>query len=138
MQTCVGWVLANPSGCNPPALQALAVQLRPDALANNTLEGNKMKDLNPAITCADGFTISVQARDSAYCTPREDYPGKPYTHVECGFPSSKPLTQALLDYAERTVDYTETVYAYVPIAVVQAEIDAHGGVSVGCLLRTKP
>ena len=30
--TCVGWALACPSGCNPPALGALQVQLLPGAL----------------------------------------------------------------------------------------------------------
>lgn len=97
-----------------------------------------MKAHNPRIVCTDGFSISVQARDSSYCTPRCDYPDQPYTEVECGFPSSKPLTKALLNYAERNDDYTDTVYAYVPIAVVQAEIDAHGGVAISCLLPTEP
>ena len=29
---CVGWALASLSGCNPPALVAVQVQLLPDAL----------------------------------------------------------------------------------------------------------
>lgn len=39
----------------------------------------------PAIECADGFTMSVQASRSHYCTPRNDV--GPYTAVEVGFPS---------------------------------------------------
>jgi len=94
------------------------------------------KPYNPAIECKDGFTMSVQARDSAYCLPREDYPDTPYTHVECGFPSSTPITEALREYAECVIsdmNYTDTVYGYVPIEVVQAELDAHGGISNGCM-----
>jgi hypothetical protein len=96
---------------------------------------NVMKDSNPIIKCADGFAISVQADHSRYCTPREDYPNVPYTHVECGYPSSKPVTEALLDYAEMcgTDDYRETVYGYVPVEVVEAELDNHGGITEGCL-----
>jgi hypothetical protein len=32
LRTCVGWALASLSGCNPPALGALQVQLLPGAL----------------------------------------------------------------------------------------------------------
>ena len=94
-----------------------------------------MKSHNPRITCNDGFSISVQGSSFSYATPREDNPPNGYTHVECGFPSSKPTTKALLDYAEcfGDSDYTDTVYAYVPVEVVQAELDAHGGIATGCL-----
>ena len=90
-----------------------------------------MKERNPLIKCKDGFTMSVQAAEYAYCLPREDNPKTPYTHVECGYPSSDPLTKELLEFAERCSDYTHTVYPYTPIEVVQAELDAHGGVVEG-------
>ena len=98
------------------------------------------KPKNPVIKCKDGFTMSVQANDSAYCTPREDYPSIPYTHVECGYPSSTPTTKALLEYAEcyGDHDYADTVYGYVPIEVVQAELDAHGGIVDGCMPSNEP
>ena len=94
-----------------------------------------MKDHNPRITCKDGFNISVQGSSFSYATPRVDNPPNGYTHVECGYPSSKPTTQALLDYAECFGDhgYTETVYGYVPVEVVEAELDAHGGVVEGVM-----
>jgi len=84
--------------------------------------------------------MSVQARDSAYCTPREDYPDTPYTKVECGYPSSTPKTDGLRAYAELfgTQDYTETVYGYVPVEIVQAELDAHGGIVEGCMPSNEP
>ena len=91
------------------------------------------KPKNPVIKCKDGFAMSVQASDGAYCTPREDYPNEAYTHVECGFPSADPETVAFREYAEMcgTEDYCETVYPYVPIGIVQAELDAHGGIVEG-------
>jgi len=98
-------------------------------------EREKMKDHNPRITCKDGFNISVQGSSYNYATPREDNPPNGYTHVECGYPSSKPVTSALLKFAElfSTNDYTETVYGYVPVEVVEAELDAHGGVVEGVM-----
>ena len=82
---------------------------------------------NPRITCNDGFTISVQAHSGSYC--RRDDNGTPIK-VECGFPSTRPKTDGLRAYAELcgTDDYTETVYGYVPVEIVQAELDAHGGI----------
>ena len=79
--------------------------------------------------------MSVQADEGAYCIPRENYNFTPHTHVECGFPSSKPTTDKLLDFAELcgTEDYTKTVYGFVPIEIVQAEFDAHGGIVEGKL-----
>ena len=91
-----------------------------------------MKSHNPRITCKDGFTISVQGSSFSYATPREDNPPNGYTHVECGFPSTTPKTAELLRYAE-DIDFTETVYGWVPVDVVQAELDAHGGILDGRL-----
>jgi hypothetical protein len=75
--------------------------------------------------------MSVQANDGAYCTPREDFPDTPYTHVECGYPNQDPVTKELLECAEDSSRYTDTVYGWVPIEVVQSEIDAHGGIYKG-------
>ena len=96
-----------------------------------------MKEHNERIVCQDGFTMSVQGSEYNYSTPREDNPADGYTHVECGYPSSKPNTAALLKYAEQLLTdnpvYTESVYSYVPVEVVQAELDAHGGIVKGHL-----
>ena len=100
---------------------------------------NAMKAHNPRIVCEDGFSISVQAREGSYCTPRMDYPAFPHTHVECGFPSSTPLTDDLKAYAEAfygcsdesECDFTETVYGYVPVEIVKAELQQHGGIVQG-------
>jgi hypothetical protein len=100
-----------------------------------------MKAHNPRIVCLDGFSMSVQARSSSYCTPRHDNPGTPYTHVECGYPSSTPLTAELRRFAEslygceqeNDCDFTETVYGYVPVEIVTAELLEHGGVVEGMM-----
>lgn len=92
-----------------------------------------MKAHNPRIVCRDGFSISVQARESAYCSPRSD--NGPYMMVECGYPSSEPKSWKLKEFAELlgTDDYTDTVYAYVPVDIVQEELDLHGGIKEGKL-----
>ena len=87
---------------------------------------------NPRITCTDGFNISVQAHSGSYC--QRNTTGDLLT-VECGFPTTTPKTAELRSYAELcgTSDYTETVYGFVPVEVVRAELDAHGGILDGCL-----
>ncbi|MYR30528.1 MULTISPECIES: hypothetical protein [unclassified Streptomyces] len=95
------------------------------------------------IRCADGFSLSVIAGAGYYCQPRPallpglpsglahgapaDYPG-PYTQVEVGFPSERP--EPWSDWAEHVEDPdepTRTVYSYVPVEIVRALIDSHGG-----------
>ena len=38
------------------------------------------------VVCADGFSMSVQASETHYCSPREDGAEK-YTAVEVGYPN---------------------------------------------------
>ena len=76
------------------------------------------------ITCHDGFTMSVQASSFHYSIPRQDNLTE-YSCVEVGFPSEEE--ELLLPYAEDAENPTETVYAYVPAAVVKAVVDKHGG-----------
>lgn len=75
------------------------------------------------ITCADGFSLSVQATHGAYCQPRQNI--GPWYEVEVGFPSDVP--HEIMEYAEQPEIPTGTVYAYVPIEHVAALIEAHGG-----------
>ena len=88
-------------------------------------------NINPKIVCADGFCMSVQAHEFSYCIPRQDE--GPHTHMEGGFPSSKPLNPELLKYAELcgTNEYTETVYPYVAREVFEREFALHGGIVEG-------
>ena len=77
------------------------------------------------IECNDGFSISVQANDFAYCEPRENK-AWPYSKVELGYPII--IDPLIADYAEEP-DTTETVYPYVPIDVVNKLIEIHGGIA---------
>ena len=88
-----------------------------------------MRDQNKRIICADGFTMSVQADDGKYCEPKCD--SGPYISAEVGFPSHYDLH--LQPYAEDPGSPTETVYGWVPAAVVRMVIDAHGGIIDGTL-----
>ena len=73
--------------------------------------------------CADGFTISVQACDWKYCSPRNNI--GPYYEVELGYPNRPEAV--LLPYAENPAKPTETVYAYVPSTTVLEVLVSHGG-----------
>ena len=64
-------------------------------------------DRNRQVVCADGFTMSVQAHDGAYCSPRMSGAPK-YTHVEVGFPSARE--ELLMEFAEEPRSPTPTVY----------------------------
>lgn len=78
--------------------------------------------------CKDGFSMSVQASQFAYCEPREDGVDS-YTHVEVGFPSeAEPLLMGWVEDPERP---TDTVYGWVPVEVVREVIEKHGGLVSG-------
>lgn len=86
-----------------------------------------MKKMNKAIKCADGFTMSVQASETNYSSPRDNT--GPYTEAEVGFPS-KPES-LLARYAEDREQPTDTVYGYVPRQVIINVIAKHGGMISG-------
>lgn len=88
----------------------------------------KIPQNRPQMVCADGFTMSVQASEMHYCTPRETLLDGQYDDVEIGFPSAKE--ELLMKYAEDIFEPTETVYAYVPVDVLEKVIEKHGGISV--------
>jgi hypothetical protein len=89
--------------------------------------GYGIMPIRPRIVCPDGFSISSQANEYAYCEPRESgLDEETYTHVECGFPSTSDISEDLKKYAEDNSDYTSTVYAYVPVEIVKAELERHG------------
>ena len=79
--------------------------------------------------CNDGFSMSVQAHDGAYCSPRTDPADTDYYfEVEVGFPSDRE--ELLMEYVEDYDNPTKTVYGYVPVEVVQEVIEKHGGIKV--------
>ena len=86
----------------------------------------------PHIVCTDGFTMSVQVGYSLYSEPKKV--AKRYSKVEIGYPSERePLLE---EYAELSlfdkifIDYTDTVYPYVPVKVVNKVLKKHGGIDL--------
>lgn len=82
------------------------------------------KELTDRIECNDGESLSIQASQFAYCTPRTDR--GMYTKLEVGFPSVRPQ-ERMMKFCENPDKPTDTVYGYVPVAVIQEFIDLHGG-----------
>ena len=78
----------------------------------------------PRLYCNDGYSISVQASEFHYCSPRLNGL-QDYKSVELGYPSTED--ELINEYAEG-MDYTDTVYGYVPIEVVEKLIEKHGGI----------
>jgi len=77
-----------------------------------------------AIECSDGFKVSIQASECHYCKPRDNT--GPYHMFELGYPSQQD--DLILRYAEEPSSPTETVYAYVPVEIIDAMLAKHGGI----------
>jgi len=84
--------------------------------------------LNKQVICQDGFSMSVQANENAYCSPRIDDAEK-YIAVEVGYPSD--LEPLLMQWAEDKEDPTNTVYGWVPSQQVSLVCVKHGGMVSG-------
>ena len=113
-----------------PAVSNINLQEKREQLLGHVCGGRihdfdftKFRGVATPIECEDGFTISVQASDGHYCTPRKltDW----YTALELGYPSEPD--DLILQYAEDPDSPTQTVYGYVPIDCVIALLDKHGG-----------
>lgn len=78
------------------------------------------------LECKDGFSMSVQANEWAYCSPREHSDDLTiYDAMEVGYPSEEETL--LLEYAEEVDMPTDTVYGYVPVEIIQEVVNKHGG-----------
>jgi len=86
----------------------------------------------PHIVCEDGFSMSVQVGYSLYSTPKKV--AKRYSAVEIGYPSEpEELIKEYAEFApfdEDTADYTDTVYPYVPVKIVDKVLKKHGGINL--------
>ena len=91
----------------------------------------------PHIVCTDGFTMSVQVGYSLYCKPKKV--AKRYSEVEIGFPSDhEPLIEEYAEcftFEELDIDFTNTVYPYVPVKIVDKVLKKHGGIDMTETLR---
>ena len=107
--------------------------LRVKTLSNDPLMKHMMTSSRlPHIVCEDGFTMSVQVGYSLYCTPKKV--AKRYSAVEIGYPSEpEELIKEYAEFApfdEDTTDYTDTVYPYVPVSIVDKVLKKHGGINL--------
>lgn len=84
---------------------------------------NYNRKMYKPITCANGFSMSVQASEFNYCEPRDNT--GPYTEVEVGMPSS--AESLLIRYAEDPDNLTGTVYGWVPSLTIWDIINKNGG-----------
>ena len=88
----------------------------------------------PQIVCSDGFKMSVQVGFTLYSTPKKV--AKRYSAVEIGFPSEhEPLIEEFAETSykedgEDITDYTDTVYPYVPVRIVDKVLKKHGGIDL--------
>lgn len=91
----------------------------------NFAPGISMAKPRNQVVCKDGARISVQASEYHYCTPRDN--GGNYSEVECGFPS-EPFPEAAEYKDDFDASDNNTVFAYVPVGIVAAWIEKHGGI----------
>ena len=98
------------------------------SLMNHMLASSRL----PQIHCTDGFSMSVQVGYSLYCTPKKV--AKRYSAVEIGYPSEhEPLIEEYAEcytFEELDIDFTNTVYPYVPVNVVNKVLRKHGGIDL--------
>jgi hypothetical protein len=87
--------------------------------------GQRYPDVTKRVECKDGYSVSVQANNYTYCTPRFDE-AWPYETVELGYPNTED--ELISEYAEDPDIPTDTVYGYVPIDLVNKLIEKHGGI----------
>ena len=89
----------------------------------------------PQIVCVDGFKMSVQVGYHLYSEPKKV--AKRYSAVEVGYPSDhEPLIEEYAEsFSEDAPDYTDTVYPYVPVKIVNKVLKKHGGIDLTETLR---
>ena len=107
--------------------------LNDDPLMKHIMTSSKL----PHIVCTDGFTMSVQVGYSLYSTPKKV--AKRYSEVEIGYPSEhEPLIEEYAEcytFEELDIDFTDTIYPYVPVKIVDKVLKKHGGIDLTETLR---
>ena len=104
------------------------------ALESLYKDGIMLMARTPHVVCNDGFSMSVQANDTAYSSPKTVIYEGEYESMEIGFPSAPE--SLIAEYAEdwEIEDCDDprlcnTVYGYVPVEVIDAVIEKHGGIN---------
>jgi len=107
--------------------------LNEDPLMKHMMTSSRL----PHIVCTDGFTMSVQVGYSLYSTPKKV--AKRYSNVEIGYPSEhEPLIEEYAEcftFEELDIDFTDTIYPYVPVKIVNKVLKKHGGIDITETLR---
>jgi adenylosuccinate synthase len=89
------------------------------------IRGIEIRKSAGVVEIANGVSISIQAGEQLYCTPRENKSSW-YEKVEMGFPSKK-LPSVFDEYCDELDKPTDTVYAYVPFNLIAQYIYLNGG-----------
>ena len=102
-----------------------------DSLMKHMMTSSRL----PHIVCSDGFEMSVQVGYSLYSEPKKV--AKRYSKVEVGYPSDhEPLIEKWAENLfEDMPDFTDTVYPYVPVKIVNQVLKKHGGIDLTETLR---
>lgn len=96
-------------------------------------EGPEKADrIFPKMLCTDGFQMSVQGHYGAYSFPSSDFSEEPYIYVEVRVPIGDKTLKATWRSFDRQPSNAESFdpwdqYADVPVRVIVALIEAHGG-----------
>ena len=99
--------------------------LNDDPLMKHIMTSSRL----PHIVCTDGFEMSVQVGYSLYSTPKKV--AKRYSEVEIGYPSEhEPLLDEYVESIYEDPDFTDSVYPYVPVKVVDKVLKKHGGIDI--------
>ena len=104
--------------------------LNDDPLMKHIMTSSRL----PHIVCTDGFEMSVQVGYSLYSTPKKV--AKRYSEVEIGYPSEhEPLLDEYVESIYEDPDFTDSIYPYVPVKVVNKVLKKHGGINMTETLR---
>jgi len=99
-----------------------------DVLSPRRRTKNRWPSTIPRLECLDGFYLSVQASAGHYCEPRNDL--GPWTSLEVAYPNRiEPLLWPYVEIGSQSQAWLDSVYPFVPFALVAAVIELHGGLS---------
>ena len=83
-----------------------------------------------SLVCNDGTTLSVQASDTHWCSPRNSYVDYYTGDIEYFDYSSVEVWNVSVSVPDSWSDYGDdnNPYAYIPVNLVEEFIDSHGGI----------
>ena len=90
----------------------------------------RSQELRKQLVCNDGTTLSVQASEDHWCSPRSSYVNYYTDDIEFFDYSSVEVWCVSADVPDSWVEYgdDDNPYAYIPVTLVEKFIDSHGGI----------